>query len=87
MTDYKNMTPEEEAALVPDWVQYSRDKQWQTTGRGDFVEIGYGGGKERVDTIDVYDFSRTEVPIIVKALEFWAANGRLPSRDRLEGGQ
>ena len=79
MTDYSNMTPEEESNLVPDWVT-EIDGNWYHHDRTLCLLF-------RVDdlgNLDIFQdaiyFTPALVRDLIPALQFFAANGRLPRR-------
>ncbi len=85
MTDHKNMTPEEEAALVPDWIENVRGDWFDTSERGvckRFLWMDTDIGKRLcMDTEDdTMALSSQGAEIVSKALQFFAATGRLPRR-------
>ncbi len=73
MTDHKNMTPEEEAKLVPDWVHYAD---------GDQFSGQYGVTYLKRAGLGLYmqDVGPAYVADLFPALAFFAATGRLPRR-------
>lgn len=78
------MTPEEEAALVPDWVEVINGDWYDASEVGvvkRWVWLGSLGGL-CVDTeAENQAMDREGAQILSKALQFFAEHGRLPKRE------
>lgn len=87
MTDYTNMTPEQEAKLVPDWVENTRGDWFDVSERGVCKRLLWlvdtiGSGRRLCMTTEgvTMSLSAQGAEVVAKALQFFAATGRLPRR-------
>lgn len=73
MTNYKNMSREAEAELVPDWIHTASRTHYKTR---------YGGTRLQMNgsLLFMQDVSKSDAVDLLPALAFFAANGRLPRR-------
>lgn len=83
MTDYKNMTPEDEAKLVPSWVEQAQTTVWWGDypggGNGEMIDFYTEAGFD-APTLGVFAVTAEKALDLIPVIQFLAANGRLPRR-------
>ncbi|MBL4772029.1 MAG: hypothetical protein JKY61_13030 [Planctomycetes bacterium] len=85
--DYKDMTPEQESALVPDWVEQAQSTVWWGDypggGNGEMIDFYTEAGFD-APTLGVFAVTPEKALDLIPVIRFLAATGRLPRL--LDGG-